>query len=74
MIEPEVLATFPHMELEHFRNLCFWLTFKRPPNGTGTNLTRNDVLEMDLEEVLWWWKFLREAWDAEDNANRRGAR
>lgn len=48
----------------------FWLTYKRAPHGTGTNLTRGDVLEMEMQEIIAWWDKLRETWDAEDKANR----
>lgn len=74
MIEPEVVATFPHVGLDDFRNLMFWLLYHRPPHGSGTGLTRADVLDMEMDEIMWWWKFLREAWDAEDTASRRQAK
>lgn len=67
-------ATFPHIDLDHFRNILFWLTYRRAPNGTGTNLTRSDVMDMEFAEVLWWWKFLRDVWRVEDQAARRGAK
>ena len=52
--------------------ITFWLTYKRAPHGTGTNLTRADIAGMELSEILWWWKQLRETWDEEDKANRKG--
>lgn len=52
----------------------FWLTFKRAPHGTGTNLTRGDVLAMEMSEILQWWQMLRDAWDKEDAALRRSAK
>jgi hypothetical protein len=72
--EPEVLSVFPHIDLDHFRHLLFWLTYKRAPNGTGTNLSRSDCLDMEMEELLWNWQFLRDVWDEEDKAARRGAK
>lgn len=50
----------------------FWLTYKRAPHGSGTNLTRGDVLGMEMGEILETWKRLTDAWDAEDRANRKG--
>lgn len=64
-------SVLPHIELEDLWNTFFWLTYKRAPNGTGTNLTRNDLLEMDMEEILWHWKFLWDVWDKENEAERR---
>jgi len=72
--EPEVVSMFPHIELDHFRNMIHWLTFRRAPHGTGTNLTWHDCMAMGLDELLAHWSFLREAWDAEDSASKRGAR
>jgi len=57
-----------------FRSVMFWLTYKRAPHGSGTNLTRGDVLEMEMGEILQWWKRLQEAWDAEDRAERRAGK
>lgn len=52
--------------------MFFWLTFKRGPHGSGTNLTRTDVLEMEMSELLWHWDFLWKVWDKEAEAIRRG--
>lgn len=50
--------------------MVFWLTYQRGPYGTGTNLTRHDVMEMEFDEILWTWEFLQEVWDAEQKAMR----
>jgi hypothetical protein len=70
-VEPEVVAIFPHLDLETFRRLMFWLTFKRPPHGSGTNLTRRDVLDMEVQEIMQWWEELQDVWDKEDAALRQ---
>lgn len=48
--------------------MSFWLIFKRGPHGSGLNLTRSDVLEMEFDELSWYWKFLWEVWDEETKA------
>ena len=52
----------------------FWLTYKRAPHGTGTNLTRSDLLDMEVGEILQWWEDLQEVWDKEDAALRKANR
>lgn len=69
--EPLDRLTFPLIELEEFRRMMFWLTYQRGPYGTGTNLTRGDVLDMHFDEMLWHWSFLREVWDEEEKAMKR---
>jgi len=49
----------------------FWLTYQRGPYGTGTNLTRADVLDMEFAEIIWSWEYLREVWDAEETAMKK---
>ncbi len=65
---------FPHVDIEDFRKLLFWLNYHRPPDGTGTTLTRQDLLNMEFEEIVWTSNFLTKQWDAETNANRKAAR
>lgn len=52
----------------------FWLTYRRAPHGSGTNLTRGDVLSMEMQEIMEWWKLLLEVWDLEDKAERKSAK
>ena len=54
--------------------MTFWLTFKRGPHGSGTNLSRSDVMEMELEEIRYYWKMLWDVWDAEKNASKGSSR
>lgn len=65
-----MLTIFPHLDLDTLRNMTFWLTFKRGPYGSGTNLTRADVLDMEWEEIRYHWKMLWEVWDAEKSAGK----
>lgn len=69
-----MLEIFPHLDVDEFRRIIFWLTYKRAPDGTGTNLTRNDCLAMEMSEILWWWEMLQEAWKAEDAARARASK
>ena len=49
--------------------MLFWLTFKRGPHGSGTNLGYQDVMEMEFSEIRFYWKFLWRVWDAEKDAS-----
>ena len=63
--EPEVLSIIPHIDLDKLRTLFFWLTFKRPHSGSGTNLTHSDVLDMEYDELRWYWDQLWRVWESE---------
>ena len=52
--------------------MCFWLTFKRGPHGSGTNLSRSDVMDMELTEIRYYWDMLWKVWDAENAAAKSG--
>lgn len=69
-VEPLDRLTLPLPELEDFRKLIFWLMYRRGPHGTGTNLTRTDILDMPVDEILWTWEYLREVWEEETRAIR----
>ena len=70
MKEPHVLAILPHIDLDDFRTTLFWLTYKRAPNATGTNLTRADVLDMEFDEITDHWTRLMDAWESENQRLR----
>ena len=73
-MEPEVVAIIPHLELETWRNITFWLTYKRWPEATGTNLTMTDILDMEVGDILWRWQYLGRVWEKEDAARKQQSR
>lgn len=63
-IDPLDIAPFPIFEQEDLRNGAFFLIYQQY-GGSGLGMSYHDVMEMDLDEMLWFLKKLEETREAE---------
>jgi hypothetical protein len=59
--------------LENYRSAAATLCYKRYP-GSGLNLRPPDVGRMEWSEIVWWYRWLADQWEAEERAIEKANR